>query len=178
LKKNHGNLTLNNFVKAAIFVDMIVHIGTLDCIKSHALKTWREAEDIAVLRCSIPVLLHDTIGTRMNDKFLIYLNPKLGFKILYPFGWDVLVENPNRVIFHSFATVSEYPSERIIELDIDDERDSAHKCIRAGTTHLHDNDLADFLNKTENVKIISCLRLALGSGYVDYCAFGEEFILD
>jgi hypothetical protein len=37
-KNNHGNLTLNNFVKATIFVDIIVQIGTLDCINSNALK--------------------------------------------------------------------------------------------------------------------------------------------
>ncbi len=62
---------------------------------------------IGLLICSIPVLLHDTIGTRMNDKFLIYLNPKLGFKILYPFGWDVLVENPNRVMKEIFSALCE-----------------------------------------------------------------------
>jgi hypothetical protein len=37
-KNNHVNLTLNNFVKATIFADMIVHIGTLDFINSNALK--------------------------------------------------------------------------------------------------------------------------------------------
>jgi len=35
-KNNHGNLTLNNFVKATIFAAMIVHIGTLDFINSNA----------------------------------------------------------------------------------------------------------------------------------------------
>ena len=38
LNHNHGNLTLNNFVRTTIFVDMIVHIGILDCINSHASK--------------------------------------------------------------------------------------------------------------------------------------------
>jgi hypothetical protein len=33
---SHGNLTLNNFVKATIFVDMIVQTG---CINSYALKS-------------------------------------------------------------------------------------------------------------------------------------------
>jgi hypothetical protein len=42
----------------------------------------------------------------MNEKFLTYPNPKLGFKILYPFGWNVIEENPNRVIFHSFGNAT------------------------------------------------------------------------
>jgi hypothetical protein len=37
-KNNHVNLVLNNFVKATIFADMIVHIGTLDFINSNASK--------------------------------------------------------------------------------------------------------------------------------------------
>jgi hypothetical protein len=44
----------------------------------------------------------------------------------------------------------EYYSERNIELDIDDENHWAPKCIRAGTTALTDDELSDFLNKTEN----------------------------
>ena len=44
----------------------------------------------------------------------------------------------------------EYSSEKNIELDIDDENDWAPRCVRAGTTALSDDDLADFLGKTEN----------------------------
>ena len=44
----------------------------------------------------------------------------------------------------------EYSSEKNIELDIDDESHWATRCVRAGTTTLSDDDLADFLNKTEN----------------------------
>ena len=51
--------------------------------------------------CSIPVLLHDTLGT------------KLGFKISHPSGWDVIAENPNRVIFHSFSNATEYDQSKI-----------------------------------------------------------------
>ena len=61
---------------------------------------------IGLLICSIPVLLHDTLGTRINEKFLTYFNPKLGFKISHPSGWDVIVENPNRAIFHSFGNAT------------------------------------------------------------------------
>jgi hypothetical protein len=45
----------------------------------------------------------------------------------------------------------EYSSEKNIELDIDDESHWATRCVRGGTTTLSDDDLADFLNKTENV---------------------------
>ncbi|HVD08301.1 MAG TPA: hypothetical protein VNB67_07640, partial [Nitrososphaeraceae archaeon] len=44
----------------------------------------------------------------------------------------------------------EYSLEKNIELDIDDENHWAHRCIRAGTTALTDDELFDFLNKTEN----------------------------
>jgi hypothetical protein len=44
----------------------------------------------------------------------------------------------------------EYSLEKNIELDIDDENSWAPKCIRAGTTALTDDELFDFLNKTEN----------------------------
>jgi hypothetical protein len=44
----------------------------------------------------------------------------------------------------------EYSSEKITELDIDDENRWAHRCIRGGTSALSDADLSDFLNKTEN----------------------------
>ena len=44
----------------------------------------------------------------------------------------------------------EYSSEKNIELDIDDENHWAPRCVRAGTTALSDDDLYDFLNKTEN----------------------------
>jgi hypothetical protein len=45
----------------------------------------------------------------------------------------------------------EYCSGKNIELEIDDDNHWAPKCIRAGTTTLSDDDLDDFLNKTENV---------------------------
>jgi hypothetical protein len=41
-------------------------------------------------------------------------------------------------------------SEKNIELDIDDENHWAPRCIRSGKTALSDDDLADFLGKTEN----------------------------
>jgi hypothetical protein len=44
----------------------------------------------------------------------------------------------------------EYSSEKNIELDIDDENHWASRCVRDGTTALSNDDLADFLNKTEN----------------------------
>jgi hypothetical protein len=44
----------------------------------------------------------------------------------------------------------EYSSEKNIELGTDDENYWVSRCIRAGTTALTDDDLADFLNKTEN----------------------------
>jgi hypothetical protein len=44
----------------------------------------------------------------------------------------------------------EYSSEKNIELDIDDENHWAHRCVRVGTTALTDDELFDFLNKTEN----------------------------
>jgi hypothetical protein len=44
----------------------------------------------------------------------------------------------------------EYSSKKITELDIDDENHWAPRCVRAGTTALSDNNLDDFLNKTEN----------------------------
>ena len=44
----------------------------------------------------------------------------------------------------------EYSSEKNIELDIDDENDWASRCVRAGTSAINDDDLADFLNKTKN----------------------------
>jgi hypothetical protein len=43
----------------------------------------------------------------------------------------------------------EYPSEKIIKLEIDDEN-FAPRCTKSGTTALTDDDLFDFLNKTEN----------------------------
>jgi hypothetical protein len=52
---------------------------------------------------------------------------------------------------HNKRSISlEYSSGKNIELDIDDENYWAPKCIRAGTTTLSIDDLADFLNKTEN----------------------------
>jgi hypothetical protein len=44
----------------------------------------------------------------------------------------------------------EYSSEKNIELDIDDENHWAPRCVRVGTTALTDDELFDFLNKTEN----------------------------
>jgi hypothetical protein len=44
----------------------------------------------------------------------------------------------------------EYSSEKNIDLNIDDENHWAHRCIRGGKTALSDDDLADFLGKTEN----------------------------
>ena len=44
----------------------------------------------------------------------------------------------------------EYSLEKNIELDIDDENHWAPRCVRAGTTALTDDELFDFLNKTEN----------------------------
>jgi len=44
----------------------------------------------------------------------------------------------------------EYSSKKISELDIDDENHWATRCIRAGTSALSDDDLADFLTKTGN----------------------------
>jgi hypothetical protein len=45
----------------------------------------------------------------------------------------------------------EYSSEKNIELDIDDDNHWASRCIRAGTTALSDDELFDYLGKTENV---------------------------
>jgi hypothetical protein len=44
----------------------------------------------------------------------------------------------------------EYSSEKNIDLDIDDENHWAPRCVRAGTITLSNDDLADFLGKTEN----------------------------
>jgi hypothetical protein len=44
----------------------------------------------------------------------------------------------------------EYSSTKNNELDIDDENHWAPRCVRAETTALSDDDLTDFLNKTEN----------------------------
>jgi hypothetical protein len=44
----------------------------------------------------------------------------------------------------------EYSSKKITELDIDDENYWATRCIKTGMTALNDDDLADFLGKTEN----------------------------
>jgi hypothetical protein len=44
----------------------------------------------------------------------------------------------------------EYSLEKNIEIDNDDENHWAPRCVRAGTTILSDDDLADFLDKTEN----------------------------
>jgi hypothetical protein len=44
----------------------------------------------------------------------------------------------------------EYSLEKNIDLDIDDENHWAPTCVRAGTTTLSEDDLADFLSKTEN----------------------------
>jgi hypothetical protein len=44
----------------------------------------------------------------------------------------------------------EYPSERNIELDIDDENHWTPRCVRAGTIALTDEELSEFLNKTGN----------------------------
>ena len=44
----------------------------------------------------------------------------------------------------------EYSSEKNIELDINDKNHWAPRCVRAGTTALSDDELADFLNKTES----------------------------
>jgi hypothetical protein len=44
----------------------------------------------------------------------------------------------------------EYSSEKNIELDIDDKNHWAPRCVRVGTTALTDDELFDFLNKTEN----------------------------
>jgi hypothetical protein len=44
----------------------------------------------------------------------------------------------------------EYSLEKNIELDIDDKNHWPPRCVRAGTTALTDDDLSDFLNKTEN----------------------------
>ena len=43
----------------------------------------------------------------------------------------------------------QYSSEKNIELDIDDENCSAHTSVRGATPTLSDDDLADFLKKTE-----------------------------
>ena len=44
----------------------------------------------------------------------------------------------------------EYSSEKNIELDINDKNHWAPRCVRAGTSALSDDELADFLNKTES----------------------------
>ena len=52
---------------------------------------------------------------------------------------------------HNKQSISlEYSLEKNIELDIDDENHWAHRCVRVGTTALTDDELFDFLNKTEN----------------------------
>jgi putative sterol carrier protein len=44
----------------------------------------------------------------------------------------------------------EYSSEKNIELDIDDKNHWAPRCVSAGTLSMSNNNLDDFLNKTEN----------------------------
>ncbi len=44
----------------------------------------------------------------------------------------------------------EYSSEKNIELDIDDKKHWAPRCVSAGTLSMSNNNLDDFLNKTEN----------------------------
>jgi hypothetical protein len=44
----------------------------------------------------------------------------------------------------------EYSSGKNIELEIDDDNHWAPRCVRVGTTALTDDELFDFLNKTEN----------------------------
>jgi hypothetical protein len=44
----------------------------------------------------------------------------------------------------------EYSCEKNIELEIKDENHWAPRCVRAGTSALSDDELADFLNKTES----------------------------
>jgi hypothetical protein len=44
----------------------------------------------------------------------------------------------------------EYSLGKNIELDIDDKNHWAPRCVRVGTTALTDDELFDFLNKTEN----------------------------
>ena len=44
--------------------------------------------------------------TQMNEKFSTYQNPRFGFRILYPSDWQVIEENPDRVIFSSAETAT------------------------------------------------------------------------
>jgi hypothetical protein len=44
----------------------------------------------------------------------------------------------------------EYSSAKNIELDVDDDNYWAPRCVRVGTTALSDDELFDFLDKTEN----------------------------
>jgi hypothetical protein len=44
----------------------------------------------------------------------------------------------------------EFSSDKNIDLDVDDENHWAPRCVRAGRSDLSNNELADFLNKTEN----------------------------
>jgi hypothetical protein len=47
----------------------------------------------------------------------------------------------------------EYSLEKNIDLDIDDENHWAPRCVRDATTALTDDELFDFLNKTENATL-------------------------
>jgi hypothetical protein len=54
----------------------------------------------------------------------------------------------------------EYPSEKIIKLEIDDENYWAPRCVRTGTMVLSHDDLSDFLGKTENATF-GCFRVKI-----------------
>ena len=60
----------------------------------------------ALLFSIAPILLQDTAGVKISEKFLTYQNSRLGFNISYPTGWQVIEENPDRVIFNSFGNAT------------------------------------------------------------------------
>jgi hypothetical protein len=53
----------------------------------------------------IPISTHHLITiAQMSEKFSTYQSPRFGFGILYPSNWQVIEENPDRVIFRSPET--------------------------------------------------------------------------
>jgi hypothetical protein len=95
---------------------------------------------------------------KINKKFLSYQNPRLGFRLLYPSDWQVLEENPGRVIFISpeqNATLRIIVENASKDFDVNrltttaNDSSTAHtyamneiKAIQGVASHIHNNEVA------------------------------------
>jgi hypothetical protein len=115
----------------------------------------------------IPISTHHLITTaQMSEKFSTYQSPRFGFGILYPSNWQVIEENPDRVIFSS-------PETTIIRVIADNTSSQAVTNLTAHDYAL--NEVNGLLGAASNLRLMGVtVGIAHSPGWrVDYVIPGH-----